>query len=107
MVKGTTEGATYKARRLSVQRLVREGSLCGQSGKSPQPCEVLLQLSSNAGPKAHRLMPRVRDLEFVVTDSEQEAIILEFNFIKKHQPRFNVRLKDDKSYPYIKVALNE
>jgi excinuclease ABC subunit C len=58
-------------------------------------------------PKLHRLMPRVRDLEFVVTDSEQEAIILEFNFIKKHRPRFNVRLKDDKSYPYIKVALNE
>jgi excinuclease ABC subunit C len=57
--------------------------------------------------KLHRLMPRVRDLEFVVTDSEQEAIILEFNFIKKHRPRFNVRLKDDKSYPYIKVALNE
>lgn len=58
-------------------------------------------------PKLSKLMPRVKDFELVVTDSEQEAIILECNFIKKHRPLFNVRLKDDKSYPYIKVALNE
>jgi len=57
--------------------------------------------------KLRELMSRVRDLDFIVTDSEQEAIILECNLIKKHRPGFNVRLKDDKSYPYIKVALNE
>jgi len=57
--------------------------------------------------KVLKLMRRVRNLDFIITDSEQEAIILECNFIKKHRPRFNVRLKDDKSYPYIKVSLKE
>ena len=58
-------------------------------------------------PKLLRLMSRVQNLDFIVTDSEQEAIILENNLIKKNRPDFNVRLKDDKSYPYIKVSLNE
>ena len=53
------------------------------------------------------MVAEARGLDFIVTDSEQEAMILECNLIKKHCPRFNVRLKDDKSYPYIKVSLNE
>lgn len=57
--------------------------------------------------KLHNMMPVVQTLDFIVTDSEQEALILENNLIKKHRPRFNVRLRDDKSYPYIKVSLNE
>ncbi len=57
--------------------------------------------------KLHKMMPVVQSLDFIVTDSEQEALILENNLIKKHRPRFNVRLRDDKSYPYIKVSLNE
>jgi excinuclease ABC subunit C len=57
--------------------------------------------------KIGRLMAGVSDLDFIVTESEQEALILECNLIKQHRPRFNVRLKDDKSYPYIKVSLNE
>jgi len=58
-------------------------------------------------PKLQKMVARTRDLDFIVTDFEQEAIILECNLIKKHRPRYNVRLKDDKSYPYIKVSLNE
>ncbi len=57
--------------------------------------------------KLHQMMSVVQSLDFIVTDSEQEALILENNLIKKHRPRYNVRLRDDKSYPYIKVALNE
>jgi excinuclease ABC subunit C len=57
--------------------------------------------------KLHQMMSVVQSLDFIVTDSEQEALILENNLIKKHRPRFNVRLRDDKSYPYIKVSLNE
>jgi len=57
--------------------------------------------------KLHKMMSAVWNLDFIVTDSEQEALILENNLIKKHRPRFNVRLRDDKSYPYIKVSLNE
>ncbi|HEX77335.1 MAG TPA: excinuclease ABC subunit UvrC [Dehalococcoidia bacterium] len=58
-------------------------------------------------PKLERMRARVHDLDFIVTDSEQEAVILECNLIKRHRPRYNVRLKDDKSYPYLKISLNE
>lgn len=59
------------------------------------------------GAKVWRLVERIRDIEFIVTDSELEALVLESNLIKKHKPHFNVRLKDDKRYPYIKVTWQE
>jgi excinuclease ABC subunit C len=55
--------------------------------------------------KVLKLVAEVADLEWIVVGSELEALILEMNLIKKHRPRFNVRLKDDKRYPYIKVHL--
>jgi excinuclease ABC subunit C len=58
-------------------------------------------------PKLQRLVSRVNDLDFFVTTSEQEALILELNLIKRHRPRYNVRLKDDKTFPYLKIDLNE
>lgn len=57
--------------------------------------------------KTQHLVSRVRDFEFFVTESEQEAILLESNLIKKHRPYYNIRLKDDKSYPFLKVSLDE
>lgn len=57
--------------------------------------------------KVRSLMSRAADFEYIVTDSEVEALILEANLIKEHRPRYNVSLRDDKSYPYIKVTLNE
>src|SRR3989304_5558018 len=57
-------------------------------------------------PKVRRLVARVADLDFIVTDSEQEALLLGNNLIKRHRPHYNIRLKDDKSYPYIKISLN-
>jgi excinuclease ABC subunit C len=56
----------------------------------------------------HRIrsvIDRVADVEYTITDSVSEALLLEANLIKRHQPRFNVRLKDDKSYPYIKITM--
>jgi excinuclease ABC subunit C len=53
------------------------------------------------------LVSRVNDLDFFVTTSEQEALILELNLIKRYRPRYNVRLKDDKTFPYLKIDLNE
>jgi excinuclease ABC subunit C len=50
---------------------------------------------------------QVHDLEFFITASEQEALILENNLIKRHHPHYNVRLKDDKTYPFLKISLNE
>jgi excinuclease ABC subunit C len=52
-------------------------------------------------------MDRVTDVEYTIVDSVSEALLLESTLIKRHQPRFNVRLKDDKSYPYIKVTLSD
>jgi len=57
--------------------------------------------------KLQRMVARVSDFEFYVTASEQEALILELNLIKRHRPRYNVRLKDDKTFPYLKIDLNE
>jgi len=57
--------------------------------------------------KLQKLVASARDLDFIITDSEQEALILECNLIKKHRPPHNVRFKDDKGYPYIKVSINE
>lgn len=53
--------------------------------------------------KTRRLVREITDLEWIVVGSELEALILEMNLIKRHRPRFNVRLKDDKRYPYIKI----
>ena len=55
-------------------------------------------------PKTRALMKQFHHLEYMVTDTEKEALILESNLIKKHMPRYNIRLKDDKRYPYIKVT---
>ena len=58
-------------------------------------------------PKTERLVSEVADLEWIVTESELEALILECELIKRYSPRYNVRLKDDKRYPYIKITLQE
>ena len=58
-------------------------------------------------PKIRRMVSKVADLEYFVTASEQEALILELNLIKQHRPRYNVRLKDDKTFPYLKIHLSE
>jgi excinuclease ABC subunit C len=55
-------------------------------------------------PKTRALVGEIDELDFIVTDSELEALILEANLIKKHRPRYNVRFKDDKRYPYIKIT---
>jgi len=57
--------------------------------------------------KTRRLVRDITDLEWIVVGSELEALILEMNLIKKHRPKYNVRLKDDKRYPYIKVHWND
>ncbi len=58
-------------------------------------------------PKTKLLVKAITDIEYIVTDSEIEALLLENNLIKKHKPKYNIRLKDDKRYPYIAVTLTE
>ncbi|MHC5252129.1 excinuclease ABC subunit UvrC [Listeria kieliensis] len=54
--------------------------------------------------KTQRLVQEIADFEYIVTSSDVEALLLEINLIKKHDPRFNIRLKDDKTYPFIKIT---
>jgi excinuclease ABC subunit C len=61
------------------------------------------QSGGRSHPRTHRLVIEIADLEWIVTDTELEALILENEFIKRHRPHYNVRLKDDKTYPYIKI----
>ncbi|OQY94084.1 MAG: excinuclease ABC subunit C [Anaerolineae bacterium UTCFX2] len=60
-------------------------------------------VSANHEPRIRKLVSHIQDIEWIVVGSELEALILEMNLIKKHRPHYNVRLKDDKRYPYIKV----
>jgi excinuclease ABC subunit C len=63
--------------------------------------------SARQDPKVLRLISEIADLEWIVTDTELEALILENELIKRYHPRFNVRLRDDKTYPYIKLHWQE
>lgn len=65
------------------------------------------QSSRNHSPKIRIMVSQIRDFEYILTDSELEALILECNLIKKYKPKYNVLLKDDKTYPYIMVTTEE
>ncbi|MCD7832914.1 MAG: excinuclease ABC subunit UvrC [Lachnospiraceae bacterium] len=65
------------------------------------------QTSRNKGPKIEQMVQRICRFEYIVTDSELEALVLESNLIKEHRPKYNTMLKDDKSYPFIKVTVGE
>ena len=63
--------------------------------------------NSNHSNKVITMVANIHSFEYIITDSELEALILECNLIKQYKPKFNILLKDDKSYPYIKITMNE
>lgn len=65
------------------------------------------QSSRNKGAKIEQMVTHISRFEYIVTDSELEALVLECNLIKEHRPKYNTMLKDDKGYPFIKVTVDE
>ena len=65
------------------------------------------QSSRNKGVKIEQMVTHIRRFEYIVTDSELEALVLECNLIKEHRPKYNTMLMDDKAYPFIKVTTGE
>ena len=79
----------------------------GKSKKLSSRVRSYFRDSSHHTPRIAMMVRQVAEIEFIVTDSEAEALALEANLIKKHQPHFNVLLKDDKKYPYILITWAE
>ncbi len=79
----------------------------GKARSLRQRVRSYFQESRPLDPKTERLVSEVADLEYIVTDSEVEALILESTLVKRNQPRYNVNLKDDKSFPYLKLTVYE
>ena len=65
------------------------------------------QASTDHPPRIASLVSQIKDLDYIIAESEAEALVLEFNLIQKHKPRFNVRYRDDKSYPYLRIDLRD
>lgn len=65
------------------------------------------QHSKNQLAKVYAMVENIVDFDYIITKNELEALILECNLIKKHRPKYNVTLKDDKHYPYIKITMDE
>ncbi|MBA7571722.1 UvrABC system protein C [subsurface metagenome] len=79
----------------------------GKAANLHQRVRSYFSAGQKLSPKLERMVARVDDFDFFVTTSEQEALILELNLIKRHRPGYNVRLKDDKTFPYLKIDINE
>ncbi len=91
LMKGETDEVLYVGKAVNLRNRLRS----------------YFQSSATHSPRVLRLVDNAADLDFFVTDSELEALILECNLIKRHRPHYNVRLKDDKRYPYIKITWQE
>lgn len=79
----------------------------GKSKKLKDRVSSYFRAFNSHAPKVQTMVVNIKEFEYIITDTEMEALILEANLVKKHQPRFNILLKDDKKYPYIKVTTSE
>lgn len=76
-------------------------------GKAAKLRERIRSYFSSRDPKTVRMLQEAQDLEFILTETEKDAFFLENELIRKHQPKYNIRLRDDKSYPYLEIRIAE
>ena len=93
----------------SYQFVDKDGRLLyvGKAKSLRQRLNSYFQDPAGLGPRTAQMVRQADHVEWMVVDSEAEALLLEHNLIKEHQPRFNVRLKDDKSYPWLAITVND
>jgi excinuclease ABC subunit C len=91
IMKSINDEIIYVGKAISLKRRVRQ----------------YFQSSRNNTPKVNAMVKNISEFEYIIVDNEVEALILESTLIKKHKPKYNILLRDDKSYPYIKITTNE
>ncbi|MBV1816541.1 excinuclease ABC subunit UvrC [Anaerosalibacter bizertensis] len=91
IMKNETGEVIYVGKAISLKKRVRQ----------------YFQSSRNNTPKVRAMVKNISEFEYIIVDNEVEALILEANLIKRHRPKYNILLRDDKQYPYIKVTTNE
>ena len=101
------ERVLYVGKAKSLRRRVRSYFQAPMTAPDPAAAADPLAARSGQHPKIDDLVSRIVSLETIVTATEAEALILEANLVKRHRPPFNVKLRDDKSYPYIGISLDE
>lgn len=79
----------------------------GKANSLKKRVRQYFQSSKNHPPKVRAMVKHIAEFEYIIVDNEVEALVLEANYIKKNRPKYNILLRDDKQYPYIKVTLNE
>lgn len=79
----------------------------GKANSLKKRVRQYFQSSNNQHAKVRAMVKHISEFEYIIVDSELEALVLEANYIKKNRPKYNILLRDDKQYPYIKISLNE
>ena len=102
LMKASDGTVIYVGKAIRLRTRVR--SYFGEAGK-PKLAVGSREKSTSA--LTSQMMRYVTEVDYIVTETEVEALLLENNLIKAHQPRYNVKLKDDKRYPYLRVTVNE
>ena len=102
LMKASDGTVIYVGKAIRLRTRVR--SYFGETGKSKH---AVGSRENSAHALTSQMMRYVTEVDYIVTETEVEALILENNLIKAHQPRYNVKLKDDKRYPYLRVTVNE
>ena len=103
LMKNSQGETIYVGKAISLKKRVRSYFQSPAARPAGRACSLSADRQDLTG-RVKRLRSNIADFEYIITDSETEALILECNLIKEHRPRYNVRLRDDKKYPFVKLT---